>query len=471
MENGGSVNLLPTNKTVGDKDLESPTEYRPRVYKRRWVMLAIFCAYSFSNAYQWIHLNIIADIMLRYYNQSLPSTQYEAEVAVDWLSMIYMLAYIPLILPATWLLDKKGLRVSSIIATLLNCLGAWLKCLSVTPDRFPVLMLAQTICAIAQLFVLGIPPRLAAVWFGLDEVSTATSIGVFGNQVGVAVGFLIPPEIVPNSEDLGKVGRDLRIMMYSTAGVTTALFILVLLFFKEQPPRPPSRAQQLAVQSLANTNYIQSLKNLLRHRGFIILVFAYGFNTGSFYAVSTLLNTLVLNYFPAQGQDAGRIGLTIVVAGVLGAIVAGIWLDKTRTYKATTLSIYIMSCAGMAAFTFTMDLDRIWVVYITAGTLGFFMTGYLPVGFEFAAEITYPEPEGTSSGLLNASAQFWGIVLTLGMRAMITKVDVLYANIAMTAALFIGVILTALIRSKYRRQEAEKEAQKVDIEIIDEEDS
>ena len=33
------------------------------------------------------------------------------------------------------------------------------------------------------------------------------------------------------------------------------------------------------------------------------------------------------------------------------------------------------------------------------------MTGYLPVGFEFAAEITYPESEGTSSGLLNASAQ------------------------------------------------------------------
>ena len=33
------------------------------------------------------------------------------------------------------------------------------------------------------------------------------------------------------------------------------------------------------------------------------------------------------------------------------------------------------------------------------------MTGYLPVGFEFAVEITFPEPEGTSSGLMNASAQ------------------------------------------------------------------
>jgi len=35
----------------------------------------------------------------------------------------------------------------------------------------------------------------------------------------------------------------------------------------------------------------------------------------------------------------------------------------------------------------------------------FTMTGYLPIGFEFAAEITYPVSEGSSSGLLNASAQ------------------------------------------------------------------
>lgn len=33
------------------------------------------------------------------------------------------------------------------------------------------------------------------------------------------------------------------------------------------------------------------------------------------------------------------------------------------------------------------------------------MTGYLPLGFEFAVELTYPESEGTSSGMLNCSAQ------------------------------------------------------------------
>ena len=35
----------------------------------------------------------------------------------------------------------------------------------------------------------------------------------------------------------------------------------------------------------------------------------------------------------------------------------------------------------------------------------FFMTGYLPLGFDFAAENTFPESEGTSSNFFNASAQ------------------------------------------------------------------
>ena len=70
------------------------------------------------------------------------------------------------------------------------------------------------------------------------------------------------------------------------------------------------------------------------------------------------------------------------------------------------------------------------------------MTGYLPVGFEFAAELTFPESEGTSSGLLNASAQVFGIILTMGMRAMMENVSVLWANVTLIAILFVGTILT-----------------------------
>lgn len=43
------------------------------------------------------------------------------------------------------------------------------------------------------------------------------------------------------------------------------------------------------------------------------------------------------------------------------------------------------------------------------------MTGYLPLGFEFAAELTFPIAESTASGLLNASAQFFGVGMTIAM--------------------------------------------------------
>ena len=59
---------------------------------------------------------------------------------------------------------------------------------------------------------------------------------------------------------------------------------------------------------------------------------------------------------------------------------------------------------SMVLFTTTLSLN-IWLTFATAFLLGFFMTGFMPVGFELVSEITYPEPEGTSCGLLNSSAE------------------------------------------------------------------
>ncbi|KAL5010756.1 hypothetical protein ScPMuIL_013061 [Solemya velum] len=434
------------------EDNDSVQEHR--VYKRRWLILGLFCLYSLSNAYQWIHLNIIVNIFDKYYSESLPEDRFQRETALDWLSMIYMLAYIPLIFPTTWLLDKKGLRLIAMCGSCLNAIGACLKCGCVSPDRFALLMFAQTTCAIAQVFILGLPARLAAVWFGPNEVSTATAIGVFGNQVGVAVGFLLPPLLVPNSDNLEEMGDNIANMFYGSAAITSFLFILVVIVFRNEPPHPPSRAQYLVIQNTSHEHYGKSLVKLFKNRNFVILMVTYGVNTGSYYAISTLLNPVILHYYPGHEKTAGEIGLTLVLAGVLGSILAGIWLDKTKTFKGTTVGIYALSLLGMIGFTFLFDVNEIWVVFLTGAFLGFFMTGYLPVGFEFAAEITYPESEGTSSGLLNASAQTFGIILTISMRAIMNMPSVRGANLAVSVALLLGTIMTAFIGADYRRQRA-----------------
>ncbi|XP_064316493.1 heme transporter FLVCR2 isoform X4 [Phalacrocorax carbo] len=381
-----------------------------RLSRRRWAVVLLFSSYSLCNAFQWIQYGSINNVFVHFYGVSA--------FDIDWLSMTYMVTYIPLLFPVAWLLDKRGLRLIALAGSALNALGAWVKLGSLKPHLFPVTVLGQVICSLAQVFILGMPSRIASVWFGSREVSTACSIAVFGNQLGIAVGFLVPPVLVPNVEDVEKLAYHISIMFFMTAGVATALFILVIIVFKEKPPHPPSRAQAL-IQSRPTEeySYVQSILSLLRNVNFLLLMITYGLNAGCFYALSTLLSRMVIHHYPGEEVNAGRIGLTIILSGMVGALISGIWLDRTKTYK-------------------------------------FFMTGYLPLGFEFAAELTYPESEGTSSGLLNVSAQVFGIAFTIGQGQIMDRFGTKAGNLFLCSFLFLGTVMTAFIKADLRRHQA-----------------
>lgn len=50
----------------------------------------------------------------------------------------------------------------------------------------------------------------------------------FNTQMGCAIGFLLPPILVPNVEDMDELAKHVKTMFYITAGVATFLFILVI---------------------------------------------------------------------------------------------------------------------------------------------------------------------------------------------------------------------------------------------------
>lgn len=49
--------------------------------------------------------------------------------------------------------------------------------------------------------------------------------------------------------------------------------------------------------------------------------------------LSLLRVQIVLLYYPGSEMDAGRIGLCIVLAGMMGSVCCGIVLDKTHRFK------------------------------------------------------------------------------------------------------------------------------------------
>jgi FLVCR family feline leukemia virus subgroup C receptor-related protein len=71
--------------------------------------------------------------------------------------------------------------------------------------------------------------------------------------------------------------------------------------FKAEPPMPPSLAQ---AEQRANddTNFVSSVKRLITNKDYILLLMSYGLNVGVFYAISTLLNQVLLVYFPVSSS-------------------------------------------------------------------------------------------------------------------------------------------------------------------------
>ncbi|XP_066999142.2 heme transporter FLVCR2 [Anabrus simplex] len=415
-----------------------------KVYKRRWVMLAIFMVYSMGNSSQWLEYASITNVVTKFYNVS--------SYAVDWTAIVFMFVYSPLVFPASYLVNKIGLRKCILIGAGMTALGSWVKCASISPELYWVTMVGQTIVAIAQVFMLQLPPEVASVWFGSDQVSTACSLGVFGNQAGLALSFLLIPIAVRNHPDMADVGSDLARMSYVVAGFNTAVFILVITLFQDKPPLPPSI--EVAKKIDRPQDFIGPLRRLFRNTSFILLIITYSLNLSVFNAFSTLLNQLILIYFEDGQEFAGRVGLLFIVGGMLGSIVCGIILDKTHRFKETTIALYILSAISLIATTFLLGTRSHTAIYITGGIFGACIGGYMPVSLEFTSEITYPEPEGTTAGILLAGSAITGVPFTMAYAWLIKIIGDVWANVAMTVILIIGTGLTALIKSDLRRQAA-----------------
>ncbi|KAF5293177.1 hypothetical protein FQR65_LT11022 [Abscondita terminalis] len=421
----------------GDKN-SNHEEVRPKLYKKRWLILIIYMTVSICVNVQWTEYIVVADVIVDYYNIS-----YEA---VNWTNLISYLFFLICSLPTSYLIEKCGCRMIAVIGSLAVCLATWIKVASVSPTKFWLVMLSHGVIGIFQTPFLIMSPTVAANWFGPNEVSFACSIGFIGVQLGLALGYVLPPLLIRR----GSVDDDLMSTNIGLAVISTMAFLLTL-FVTDKPPIPPSYA---AINRHQKVEYIKTIRQLIKNKPFLWILLGYAFILSIYCTLHTVLNQIVLKYYPDATKDVGIMGLSMIIAGIFGSACASHLLDRFKIFRFSVLLYSVLVTLSLIVFTYTLNIN-IAFPYITMATFGLFSVSFIAACTQVAIETTYPISETVVAGIMNAFGQGIAIASTYIYSSLFYKVEDIWANNSMVIICIITLLILLFTKFELKRTEVD----------------
>jgi MFS family permease len=364
-----------------------------KLYGYRWVVLVVFMLINLIMQTLWITYAPITGLAADFYGVS--------DLQIGLLSMTFMIAFVPLSIPVSWLIDTYGFRLAvSVGAVMMGVFGVTR---GLAGANYSLVLWSTVGIAAAQPFLLNAWTTVPAKWFALDERATAVGLITLANLVGTALGMVLTPILI-ESTSISSVQ-----LMYG--GVAAVLAVLFLLLAREKPATPPCEPGQ-EVRSLM----LDGLKHALKVRPFWFGLAVSFIGLGIFNGVTTWVEAMIRPRGFTPG-DAGTLGALMIVGGVIGAVVIPALSDRQRKRQRYLYVALIGTIPGLLGLTLAADA---WLLFTSAFVMGFFLVSALPIAMQYAAEITHPTPEGTSNGLMQLTGQA-AVVFVYIMEAMKTS--------------------------------------------------
>ena len=384
-----------------------------RLYSYRWVVLAVFMFINLTIQILWISYAPISGLAASYYGVS--------DLQIGLLAMSFMLAFIPLSIPVSWLIDTYGFRPA--VSTGAILMGVFGVARGLTGERYELVLLCTIGIAIAQPFLLNAWTKMPANWFAIGERATAVGLVTISNLVGTAIGLALTPALVERLPI-----PQVQLLYGSLAAFSAAIFLLLA---RDKPPSPPC-PPEMATRALM----LDGLKHALRVRPFLLYLAVSFIGLGVFNGVTTWVENIVRprGFTPS---DAGTLGALMLGGGLLGALIIPPFSDRQRKRQRYLLLGIGLSIPGLIGIAYAQSG---WLLFASAFSLGFFLVSANPVGMQYAAEITFPTPEGTSNGLIQLFGQA-SVVFVYIMEALKTQ------NGSFTPSLWlaVGLMLLSLV--------------------------
>ncbi|XP_053558714.1 solute carrier family 49 member A3 [Bombina bombina] len=392
---------------VQDDDVSDPTARiceellklnQLRVYKWRWFVLGVVCLINCSNAMLWISFAPVADLTASFFSIPLD--------IVNLFSLVYLVISIPVGFGASWLLDTLGLKSSILLSSWLNMIGSVIRCLSIITFLNTggvgaiYIFVGQCICAIAQPLILFVPAKLAAVWFPDHQRATANMIASMSNPLGILLANVLSPTVVKVAKDVPKI-----IGLYSLPAVL-ACTLATFGVCDKAPPSPPSASARKSTSE----PFCSGVWQLLNNKAYCILMLCFGAGIGIFTAFSAFLEQ-ILCFNGYSNFFSGLCGALFIFFGIIGALLCGLYVDKTKRFTEVVKICFSMASLASIAFAVVSNFrNQSGLLAIICSIFGFFGFSVYPIAMELAVECSYPIGEGTSTGLAFISGQFQGLV-------------------------------------------------------------
>ena len=392
-----------------------------KVYGYRWVVQLVFMFAIIMNQLLWITFAPITGNAAEFYGVS--------DLSIGLLSMSFMVVYIVVSIPASWVIDNYGIRVGVGIGAVLTGIFGLMR--GLVADNYTLVLVAQIGIAVGQPFILNAITKVAARWFPLQERATASGFGSLAIYLGIAAGMLLTPFLTL------QIGIESMLLIYGIVAVGAA--VLFITFAREHPPTPPC-PPEMDERSLV----FDGLRNLLHLKDFLLLMLIFFVGLGTFNAVTTWVEDIVRPRGFSITQ-AGIIGGLMVGGGILGALIVPMLSDHYRKRKPFMVLTLAGATIGLVGVTYANSYG---LTLASAFVLGFFLLSAGPIGFQYGAEIGFPAPEGTSNGLLLMMGQISGIVFILAMDTF--KVPATGSMAPSLTALIVLMLISLLISTRLK---------------------
>ena len=348
----------------------------------RWIILLVFMFVALMTQILWITFAPIMSRVSSHYSVTADD--------ILLLTAIYMIVYIPVNFPATWMLDKYGLKWGTGFGVILVGIFGFLRAFSGTD--YTILFVMQLLTAIGQPFLLNSFTKVAINWFPEKEKATATGIGTMSILIGILIGLVVTPFLYD------RVGIESTLLIYGVLSLIS--MFLYFIFVKNAPASPPNK---FSGQKAFNYN---GIKDIFKNKGFLVLCLLFFVGLGVFNAILSEVDT-IFAHITSPPEASGLIGGIMIIGGIIGAGILSTISDITKK------RVIFLQIALLVATVLTLLLvifTNFLIVSIVIFVYGFFLVSALPVGLIYAAEITYPITEEVSNGIALMLGQISGLL-------------------------------------------------------------